>query len=201
MVRTLFRNFQILVMMQLSLLISGNIAHSQDGLYAAPPPSDAVFVRFIGFSDTSLDWRGLQFNADETSTLEDYFVVHADTAGFEEGSMITVIPDQLGEFVEIVEPVGSAGKISLGFVNLGGIAASLKTSDGKVAIVESVESFEVGFRQVNPISISVAVFAGSEEIGGVLDLILRRGQSATVVLSAHGELDLVESEFVPGVVE
>lgn len=198
----MFRNKIIrLFAVQFAILTGCFPAIAQDSLYAAPPPDDAVFVRFIGVDGPNVDWQELRFTTDETSALDDYFVVHASDTTFDRGSMITVFPDESGAFIEVVEPPRSIDKIALGFLNLGDVSASLKTADGKVEIVGSVAPLGLGFRDVNPISISVAVFADGEEVGNVLDLSLRRGQLATVVLSAPGEVRLVESKFVPGVVE
>lgn len=186
-----------LLVLALSAPLSGPASAEEVLLYDDPPPADAAFVRFLGQTGDSIDWKGLTFTPPEGSALSDYFVVHAPAIGHTAGDILSVLPGS----VTLIEPAKNPAKVTIGLVNLGEGDISLKTADGKVAIIEGVKPSEAGWREVNPVSVAVQVYEGDTPLGAPLDLALRRNEHRTLVLGSDGALSDVTSAVVPGVVE
>lgn len=186
--------------MYLKYLIAGAVAQgstaalAQDELYAAPPPPDAAFVRFID-AEHPMTYAGIYFP--ESANTSDYFVVHSAQIKQEPSTFVTVLADGTA----LVEPTRSIDKVLVEVVNLAGVSLDLKTVDGTIAIVSSVAPGGLGTREVNPITVTVQFFDGREPYGDPVDLSLRRNVSPTLVIEQDGKIDFFESKVRNGLVE
>ncbi len=77
-------------------------------------------------------------------------------------------------------------KAQLAFYNLAAEAASLKTLDGRHAVVADVAAAQNGSRQVNEFKIAFAAFIGERQVAVFDELFLKRGRSYSYVLLADG---------------
>lgn len=183
-------------------LIIGGAAPTlaQNTLYDAPPPEDAAFVRFIGLSEAEITWNGLVFPTGESGA--DYHVVHSDRVSATAGDFLTVISDTTtGELKPILEDPYGDTQITLSLINLTSSLASLKLADGSLSVVENVASGDIGSRQVNPLSVSFAVFVDGETYGPEFPVVLRRGEHPTFVAYPDGVVESIISNVLPGIIE
>lgn len=171
----------------------------EDGLYDAPPPDDAAYVRFLGFYEVSeVSAYGFVFDRDRL-TSGHYSILHADkVAGLDAGDIITVVPDLQGAPLLIAEPERSRRKVLLRLVNLGYAAdVALKTADGAVEIIGPTGPTGIGFREVNPIQVGVNVFVAETALAEPIALTLRPNEHLTIVVGPEGGVTLLDDQAIP----
>jgi hypothetical protein len=73
----------------------------------------------------------------------------------------------------------------------------LRLADNSATVIEAVPSGESGQRGVNPVSVSLGVFAqGADNPLGAFDVQLQRGQNLSFVATEQG-IELIENSFGP----
>jgi alginate O-acetyltransferase complex protein AlgF len=77
-------------------------------------------------------------------------------------------------------------KAQIAFYNLTDQPLTLKTLDGKHAIVDSVTPNQSGTRMVNEIKIGFAAYAGDRNVAQFSELFLKKGRSYSYVVIAQG---------------
>ena len=87
-------------------------------------------------------------------------------------------------------------KALLSFYNLtsnGGV--TLKTSDGKVAVIDAVGSLDVANREINAVSIALGAFQSDKALATTSEVNLQRGKVFSVfAIDVGGEPRLVVAE-------
>lgn len=156
-----------------------------EGLYAAPLPDDAAFVRAIPAAGTPAEAFGMALPKNG-----DYAVLRADDIeGVEPGQAYSVLP---GATI-LHDPIIDKTKVQIGLFDAGFDGpVSLKTADGKVEIVTAAPG-GAGFREVNPIAVTVAVFSDGTQLGAPIDFQLHRGENPAVVVAADGSVAVLMS--------
>lgn len=59
---------------------------------------------------------------------------------------------------------------------------SLKTADGKTAILADVVPYKAAQREINPVAITMALFKGDQKIADVPAVILERGKASSLIV-------------------
>jgi len=182
----------------LAALVLGTASWAEDtGLYAAPAPDDAAFVRFLGFEGTEqATFAGYLFDLPQEHGA--YIAISADRlAGIEPGQHVSLVkgPDRA---ITITEPErDTRTKVHLFVVNAGSAPVSLKLADGSMTVIEHVAPGTAQSRAVNPVSARLALFAdGQTEALAAFDVALRRGQNLSFVARAEGA-EVVTHRFGP----
>lgn len=179
------------------LMLSTSISKAEEVLlYDAPPPADAAFVRFLGFNGTSTTWNKIKFDSGN-NLLSDYFVVHAGAISAMPGEIISVLPGPIA----IVEPFKNPAKVTMGLVNLSNSAVELRAKEGTISVIDPVAPTMAGWREVNPVSVSVQVYAGDNQVGESMSLMLRRNEHHTILIGPDQSVTDIVSVVVPGVIE
>lgn len=70
--------------------------------------------------------------------------------------------------------------------NLSDTPVSLKTADGKTAVIDSVSGKASGEREINPVKVRLALFAGERKISDLSPLVLERGEVAALYVTGSG---------------
>ncbi|NWA00282.1 alginate O-acetyltransferase AlgF [Pseudomonas gingeri] len=70
--------------------------------------------------------------------------------------------------------------------NLSDKALTLKTADGKTAVVESVAAKGRGEREINPVKVSFALYDGSTKVSDLKPVALERGEAAVLYVTGSG---------------
>lgn len=184
------KNISLLLASALLVAVQATSIFAQDEeLYGAPLPDDAAFVRVLGAQEgDAVDAFGVTLTNDGH-----YTVILADTTdGIEPNQYVTVLP---GATV-VHLPLKDTTKVQIGLFN-GGYESDvvLKTADGKVTIAEATSN-GAGFREVNPIVVPVAVFAGDEMLGERIELQLRRGENPTLFVAPDGRVTTIISKVL-----
>ena len=70
--------------------------------------------------------------------------------------------------------------------NLSDQQLSLKTADGKTEVVKPVAAKGTGQREINPVKVSMALYAGDKKVGDVKPVALERGEAAVLYVTGSG---------------
>jgi hypothetical protein len=177
--------------------INSAVLAADTSLYAEAAPSDASFVRFIGFDDQDhATFAGFDFSLKGDKAAK-YIPVSAsllqDTAP---GRFISVLRAADGALQTIPEaPRTRRSKVALFLVNGTEMELELRLADGSVAVIEDVEPATAGQREVNPVSIALGVFErGSTTPLARFDVTMKRGQNLSFIAD-HAGIRLIENQF------
>ncbi|QPN46341.1 alginate O-acetyltransferase AlgF [Priestia aryabhattai] len=70
--------------------------------------------------------------------------------------------------------------------NLSDQALALKTADGKTEVVTPVAARGRGEREINPVKVNLALFAGDKKVSDVKPVALERGEAAVLYVTGSG---------------
>lgn len=94
---------------------------------------------------------------------------------------IAYLPDSMKSFV--LEGFKSQLKAMVVMMNLfPDKVLSLKTADGKVTVLDAVEPFKAGQREINPLSVSLGLFEGDKKIMDVPPVTFERGKASSLIV-------------------
>lgn len=168
----------------IALLSLTSFASANDELYGKAIPIDAAFVRALGFAATETPTAFGQ----PLPANGDYAVILPNSVnGVLAKQVYTLTPSGL----ILHDPQSDRAKVQIALFNadIDG-ELTLKTADGKVAIASAPRG-GAGFREVNPLVVPAAVFAGDQQVGDAFDLTLVRGENPTIWVSSAGVRVLV----------
>lgn len=163
-------------------------------LYAAPPSETSAFVRFVGVAEgDTLAWR------DQEVVLEGYsegayIALESADIGEEPGDHITVAVADGTVTAEFEEVAREQRKVPVQLLNLADVPVTLKTADGKIAILEDVAPAALSARMINPLSFAVAVEAEGAALV-TMDLDVKRGDNPLVVVRADRSVSMINSQI------
>jgi hypothetical protein len=184
------------------------------GLYGAPPPPDAAFVRVIdargvGAIAVSVGSIGVAVPAGGVSG---YAVAPAGPLKVVAGGAESDLTIEAGKFYTLVvngeggappaliaDPaIANPSKSGLYLYNLrAGSPATLFAPRQNVAVIENVTPNGGGFREINAVTLDLDVKAGGERLGGVEGLKLQRRGGHSVVVFADGRVGHVANSVLP----
>ncbi|MBI6953710.1 alginate O-acetyltransferase complex protein AlgF [Pseudomonas sp. TE6288] len=70
--------------------------------------------------------------------------------------------------------------------NLSDQQLTLKTADGKTEVVKPVAAKGRGEREINPVKVNLALYAGDKKVGDVKPVALERGEAAVLYVTGSG---------------
>ena len=188
---------KFLTILALTLCMTAPPVRAGDnGLYASAPPPGSAFVRFISAEGGRLkgNVRGKDFPAVTPGQVGPYAAVSPGDAAISLGQ--TSVNYDLksghryiaalirGKLTVLEEPENSNKlKTQIILLNLSSKKdVSLKTLDGSVSVISSVESGKLSARPVNAIKTGFAIYAGDTKISSLAEKSLERGTGYTVVV-------------------
>ncbi len=193
-----------LVFVLLLGLIGGSVPAlaNEAGLYDPAPPPGSSYLRLINANAKgaiSLSLDGSAFVSAPEASASDYIVVPqgAKSAGF--GGKDLTVTLGAGKFYSIVVSAGqgrlvedpilkSRAKALLRMYNLTAkTALSLKTADGKVAIIDNVAAAAASDREVSGATLKLAVFDGAAKLAETPEVAIKRGFVYSVMAIGSGD--------------
>jgi alginate O-acetyltransferase complex protein AlgF len=186
-----------------SLLLIPTLVRAQDGnaaLYDAVAPAGSAYVRVLNLAPNGVEMMVSGKSAAQkvsAGQLGNYLFVapgaHKVTVGgasletdFKPSTAVTLIHD--GNSLKPITDnyVEDSKKAQIAFYNLTDKPLSLKTLDGKHAVVDGVASQQAGTRMVNEIKIGFAAYAGDQSLAKFDELFLKKGRSYSYVVIPNG---------------
>lgn len=197
----------------ISLFGAVSTVHAGEGaLYAAEAPDGAAFIRVVN-ADASgslaqAEIGGKTIKEVEPLSASPYIYLPAGTYQLEVAGKATPVQMDKNEFytavvldsgeTKVLKDVAfdNPRKALLSFYNLteeGGV--SLKTADGKVAVIESVDAISVDNREINAVKIMLGAFQSGEPLAKTPQISLQRGKVFSVfAIDVGGSPRLVVAE-------
>lgn len=165
----------------------------EDALYAAEAPDGAAFIRVVNASVRGslpeVRVGGKSISDIEPVTASSYIYLpegsykltvgdKAEPLTMEKNQFYTAIVLSTGELKILKDKAfKNPRKALVSFYNLtdeSGIG--LKTSDGKVSVIDPVGSLEVSSREINAVKVSLGAFSNGEPIAQASSVSLQRGK-------------------------
>jgi alginate O-acetyltransferase complex protein AlgF len=166
-------------------------AQAGDGaLYAPSAPKGSSFVRAYNASNSEVSVSVGNTDLRDIAPLgsSDFSYMPPGSYSAQVGSSTLPVKLDANRFYTLVNQPGSTPKLVeeaafnnkqkalLRVQNLSDRALSLKTADGKAAVVEAVGPNDNGQREVNPVKVSLALYDGDQKISDLKPVTLARGE-------------------------
>lgn len=192
----------------LALVAFGTPALGQDKeLYDPDPPADSAFVRLINATGDkealSSTVGSVTFKSDASPSMTPYYVLKNGDYSLKLGEASFPVKVEAGKYYTIAltraggKPsmtllpdvtISNAAKSVVYFYNLSDIAgASLFATEHKADIVAATEPGKGGAREVNPLTLDLAIKAGDKEIKAFPKVELKRRTGVTFILAGTAE--------------
>ncbi len=180
-----------------SVLTMSGIARAGDaGLYPSAPPPGSAFIRFLnagGNAKANIEVGGKSYGSGELGAATSYVAVpHGQnkisfgtstaTPDLKEGGHYSAVMVK-GVITVLEEPASDNPlKAEIILINASNAkSVSLKTPDGKVAIVDGVAPGQLAGRAVNAVEAPLSVYAGEKKVEDLAAHPLERGARYAVV--------------------
>ncbi len=166
-------------------------AQAGDGaLYAPSAPKGSSFVRAYNASNSEVSVSVGNTDLRDIAPLgsSDFSFMPPGSYSAQVGSSALPVKLDANRFYTLVNQPGSTPKLVeeaafnnkqkalLRVQNLSDRSLSLKTADGKAAVVEAVDPNGSGQREVNPVKVSLALYDGDKKISDLKPVTLARGE-------------------------
>lgn len=186
-----------------ALALSVGALHAQAGdgaLYAPSAPKGSAFVRAYnaGNSELSVSVGNTELSDIAPLGSSDFSYLPAGSYSAKVGSSTLPVKLDANRYYTLVDQPGSEPKLvseaaftnkqkaMLRVQNLSDSTLSLKTADGKAAVVDNVAPDGNGEREVNPVKISLALFDGDKKISDLKPVALARGEVVSLYITGKG---------------
>ena len=186
-----------------ALALSIGALHAQAGdaaLYAPNAPKGSAFVRAYNAGNSELSVSVGNTDLSDIAPLgsSDFSYLPAGSYSAKVGSNTLPVKLDADRYYTLVDQPGSEPKLvseaaftnkqkaMLRVQNLSDSTLSLKTADGKAAVVDKVAPDGNGEREVNPVKVSLALFDGDKKISDLKPVALARGEVVSLYITGSG---------------
>ncbi|AYC31880.1 alginate O-acetyltransferase AlgF [Pseudomonas cavernae] len=178
-------------------------AASDAALYGPTAPKGSAFVRLYNASNQEVSANVGNTKLDDVGPLgsSDFSFLPGGSYSAQVGSQrvpVKLGPDRYYTLVnlpgaqpQLVEepPFKNKQKALLRVQNLSDTPLTLKTADGKTPVVENVAPQGHGDREINPVKVDLALFAGDQKVSDLKPVALARGEAVCLyVTGSAGKL-------------
>lgn len=159
-----------------------------EGLYPAPPPAGAAWVRNLGEGSFSI---GSQSMADKAyhMVMQGRYEVDNERLNIKAGLHYSVIRDGSGKPLLRVDPeLENRARSLLVFYNLSEQPAlELATADDKLTIISGVMQQEMASRMVQPMPVELAIRLNGRQAVKLQSVVLKRGAVYSIIATGTGD--------------
>jgi alginate O-acetyltransferase complex protein AlgF len=184
----------------------GSVQADEAGLYGPTAPAGSAFVRAYnaGSSELDLSLGTVSIKEVEPRGSSDFSFLpagsySASAAGkslpveLKADQYYTLVQLPSGELKLVEDPAfKNRQKALVRIQNLSDIPVSLKTADGKTEVIPAVAGKGRGDREINPVKVRLALFAGEQKVSDLSPLVVERGEVVSLyVTGSAGNLSPV----------
>lgn len=185
----------------LSLGVAINVAHADEGgLYGPTAPAGSAFVRAYnaGSSELDLTLGSVSIKDVGPRASSDFSFLPAGSysasasgkslpVDLKANQYYTLVQLPSGELKLVEDPAfKNRQKALVRIQNLSDTPVSLKTADGKTEVIQPVAGKERGEREINPVKVRMALFAGDRKVSELSPVVLERGEVAALYVTGSG---------------
>jgi alginate O-acetyltransferase complex protein AlgF len=184
----------------------GSVQADEAGLYGPTAPAGSAFVRAYnaGSSELDLSLGTVSIKEVEPRGSSDFSFLpagsySASAAGkslpveLKADQYYTLVQLPSGELKLVEDPAfKNRQKALVRIQNLSDTPVSLKTADGKTEVIPAVAGKGRGDREINPVKVRLALFAGEQKVSDLSPLVVERGEVVSLyVTGSAGNLSPV----------
>ncbi|MDH0729054.1 alginate O-acetyltransferase AlgF [Pseudomonas sichuanensis] len=184
----------------LSLASMQAFAGADAALYGPSAPKGSTFVRLYNASSapTAASVGNTQIKQVGAQASSDFsFLPGGDYTAQVGGKNVPVklaadkyytLVNNAGGNPQLIEepPFKNKQKALVRVQNLSDQQLTLKTADGKTEVVKPVAAKGRGEREINPVKVNLALYAGDKKVGDVKPVALERGEAAVLYVTGSG---------------
>ncbi|MEN8641639.1 alginate O-acetyltransferase AlgF [Pseudomonas sichuanensis] len=184
----------------LSLASMQAFAGADAALYGPSAPKGSTFVRLYNAasSPTAASVGNTQIKQVGAQASSDFsFLPGGDYTAQVGGKNVPVklaadkyytLVNNAGSNPQLIEepPFKNKQKALVRVQNLSDQQLTLKTADGKTEVVKPVAAKGRGEREINPVKVNLALYAGDKKVGDVKPVALERGEAAVLYVTGSG---------------
>lgn len=184
----------------LSLASMQAFAGADAALYGPSAPKGSTFVRLYNAasSPTAASVGNTQIKQVGSQASSDFsFLPGGDYTAQVGGKSVPVklaadkyytLVNNNGGNPQLIEepPFKNKQKALVRVQNLSDQQLTLKTADGKTEVVKPVAAKGRGEREINPVKVNLALYAGDKKVGDVKPVALERGEAAVLYVTGSG---------------
>lgn len=186
--------------------VIGSVQADEAGLYGPTAPAGSAFVRAYnaGSSELDLSLGTVSIKEVEPRGSSDFSFLpagnySASAAGkslpveLKADQYYTLVQLPSGELKLVEDPAfKNRQKALVRIQNLSDTPVSLKTADGKTEVIPAVAGKGRGDREINPVKVRLALFAGEQKVSDLSPLVVERGEVVSLyVTGSAGNLSPV----------
>ncbi len=175
-------------------------AGADAALYGPSAPKGSTFVRLYNAtsSPTAASVGNTQIKQVGAQASSDFsFLPGGDYTAQVGGKNVPVklaadkyytLVNNAGSNPQLIEepPFKNKQKALVRVQNLSDQQLTLKTADGKTEVVKPVAAKGRGEREINPVKVNLALYAGDKKVGDVKPVALERGEAAVLYVTGSG---------------
>ncbi|WJN57514.1 Alginate O-acetyltransferase AlgF, periplasmic [Pseudomonas sp. SO81] len=184
----------------------GSAQADEAGLYGPTAPAGSAFVRAYnaGSSELDLSLGTVNIKEVEPRGSSDFsFLPAGSYSASASGKSLpvelkadqyyTLVQLPSGELKLVEDPAfKNRQKALVRIQNLSDTPVSLKTADGKTEVIPAVAGKARGDREINPVKVRLALFAGEQKVSDLSPLVVERGEVVSLyVTGSAGNLSPV----------
>ncbi|WP_068826871.1 alginate O-acetyltransferase AlgF [Pseudomonas sp. BMS12] len=185
----------------LSLIFAISGAHADEGgLYGPTAPAGSAFVRAYnaGSSELNLSLGPVSIKDVGPRDSSDFAFLPAGSysasasgkslpVSLKADQHYTLVQMPGGELSLVDDPTfKNRQKALVRLQNLSDTPVSLKTADGKTEVIKAVSGKASGEREINPVKVRLALFAGERKVSDLSPVVLERGEVAALYVTGSG---------------
>ncbi|TRX75555.1 alginate O-acetyltransferase AlgF [Pseudomonas mangiferae] len=186
-----------------ALLIGLMSVHAQGGeggLYGPTAPKGSAFVRAYnaGNSELSVNVGNTTLNDVGPLGSSDFKFLPAGSYSAKVGSQTLPVKLDADQYYTLVDQPGAAPRLVedppyknkqkalVRVQNLTDSKLTLKTADGKTAVVDGVAPQARGEREINPVKVGLALYEGDRKVSDLKPVTLQRGEVVCLYVTSSG---------------
>ncbi|WP_166365059.1 alginate O-acetyltransferase AlgF [Pseudomonas akapageensis] len=184
----------------LSVISIQAFAGGDAALYGPTAPKGSTFVRIYnaGNQDVSASVGTTNLNEVKPQASSDFSYMPQGDYSAKVGSQTLPVKLASDHYYTLVYNVGgplqlvdeppfkNRQKSLVRVQNLSDKALTLKTADGKTDVVKDVAAKGRGEREINPVKVSLALYAGDTKVSDLKPVALERGEAAVLYVTGTG---------------
>ncbi|WP_280292217.1 alginate O-acetyltransferase AlgF [Pseudomonas sp. BN417] len=169
-------------------------------LYGPAAPKGSTFVRLYNASNQEVSANVGSASLEDVGPLAstDFSFLPGGNYSAQVGSQSLPVKLGAGRYYTLVnlptgqprlveeKPYRNRQKALVRVQNLSDTSLSLKTADGKTPVVENVAPQSYGDREINPVKVNLALFAGNRKVSDLKPVSLNRGEVVCLYVTSSG---------------
>lgn len=193
-------SYSLILRALLISLLAGTAQADEAALYEPSAPPGSAFVRAFNADTINIDVTVGSLNLNDIGThgSSEFRFLPAGSYNASTGTKTLLVKLDRDQYYTLVQlpggqlqlreepPFAGKQKALLRLQNLSDSPLTLKTADGKTDVITQVAVKASGEREINPLKVRLALFAGANKVSDLAPLVLERGELVCLYVTGSG---------------